>query len=362
MPTYTSITAAQNAHRTVNAKLVPTANPANQAKASGTTSSDGITFTAPTGGSGASTPNVVLTQAVGTGATLSGTGLGAYTVNNLEDGDVVYLTCTHTDDDGDDSQTIVNTCIVSVAAAAGSAFEAIATWDFTDVTNHTLSGAGTINDSGASKIVDYNVFTINGSPTQTFQVVDGTGLTWSRTGSNTGAGIAFDLADVKTSLGSDPWQTVWIIDVYFTSITGTATNAATICSVCLGDINNGISNNANRGVRITYNGTVWRAGSREYVSSPSNVYYEELDGIPSSGVSRLEVRGSTVIVGWQDDSTAEPGRTTTTMVSAGASGEVDGSMPSTPWSWLILWDHLAGSGTNTSTITKIVFRALGTKT
>ena len=99
-----------------NPDLVSGGAPTNgsQAKAAGTTSSDAITFQAPTGGSGASTPAVALAHVVGSGATLSGSGLGAYTVNSLEDGDVVKVTCTHTDDG--DGQVIEDVAVVNVAA------------------------------------------------------------------------------------------------------------------------------------------------------------------------------------------------------------------------------------------------------
>jgi hypothetical protein len=115
-----------------------------QAKASGTTSSDAITFQAPTGGSGASTPSAALAHVVGSGASLSGSGLGPYTVNSLEDADVVTVTCTHTDDG--DGQVVKDVAVVDVAAAGGGG----ATWttaleiDFTtDITDLTVTkGAG----------------------------------------------------------------------------------------------------------------------------------------------------------------------------------------------------------------------------
>ena len=101
-----------------NPDLVSGGAPTNgsQAKASGTTSSDAITFQAPTGGSGASTPSAALAHVVGSGASLSGSGLGPYTVNSLEDGDVVTVTCTHTDDG--DGQVVKDVAVVDVAVAA----------------------------------------------------------------------------------------------------------------------------------------------------------------------------------------------------------------------------------------------------
>ncbi len=105
-----------------NPDLVSGGAPTNgtQAKPSGTTSSDAITFQAPTGGSGASTPSVALAHVVGSGAGLTGSGLGPYTATGLADGDVVTVTCTHTDDG--DGQVIKDVAVVSVATVAGVAY------------------------------------------------------------------------------------------------------------------------------------------------------------------------------------------------------------------------------------------------
>jgi len=247
----------------------------------------------------------------------------------------------------------------TVMNQAGGLVE-VATWDFTKVTNHTLTGSGDIDDDLGAKIVGYNVFTQTGSPTQTFQVTDGTGLTWSRRAVNSTGGIAFDLVDVKALLGTNPWQTVWVIDAYFTSMTGSEVTNKTFCGLCLADVNNSISNNPNRGGRVMYDGTNWRRATREYVSSATNVNYSTLDGKPASGVGRLEVRGSSVTAGWQDDSVAVPGRLVAPAASAGSAAEVDGSMPLTPWTHLILWDNPLDNATaNTYTLTKIVWWALG---
>ena len=66
------------------------ADPADQVKGAGTTSSTAATFATPTGGSGAFTAAVTIEQVRGTGATKSGSGAGPITINNLEDDDIVH--------------------------------------------------------------------------------------------------------------------------------------------------------------------------------------------------------------------------------------------------------------------------------
>lgn len=92
--------------------LVPPSAPAAQALASGSTSSSAISWGSPTGGSGSTTTADVLTQDVGTGASLS-----AGAVIGLEDADVVRVRRTWTD--STTGQTVSATTTVSVAAAAG---------------------------------------------------------------------------------------------------------------------------------------------------------------------------------------------------------------------------------------------------
>ena len=99
------------------ARVVLAADPADQVKASGTTSSTAATFTSPTGGSGAFSPVVTLEQVRGSGAALAGSGAGPITVNSLEDNDIARVVCTWTDDAGV-SQQSVNTYDVAVKAQA----------------------------------------------------------------------------------------------------------------------------------------------------------------------------------------------------------------------------------------------------
>ena len=98
--------------------LSPSADPVAQSLSSGTTSSAGVTFSAPTGGSGSYSYSAALVQHVGTGAALSGSGLGPYTVSSLEDGDLVSIVLTSTDA-GSVAQTVQNQAQIEVQTAAG---------------------------------------------------------------------------------------------------------------------------------------------------------------------------------------------------------------------------------------------------
>jgi hypothetical protein len=137
-----------------NPDLVSGGAPTNgtQAKAAGTTSSDAITFQAPTGGSGASTPSVALAHVVGSGAGLTGSGLGPYTATGLADGDVVTVTCTHTDDG--DGQVITDVAVVNVATVAGVAYpDTLLDWSASSETFST--GEDTYTIGGLSTTLSY---------------------------------------------------------------------------------------------------------------------------------------------------------------------------------------------------------------
>jgi hypothetical protein len=138
-----------------NPDLVSGGAPTNgtQAKPSGTTSSDAITFQAPTGGSGSSTPSVALAHVVGSGASLSGSGLGPYTVNSLEDGDVVTVTCTHTDDG--DGQVVTDEAVVAVAAAGGGAAYPDTLLDWSASSETFSAGEDTYTIGGLSATLSY---------------------------------------------------------------------------------------------------------------------------------------------------------------------------------------------------------------
>jgi len=122
--------------------LVPPATPAAQALASGVTSSAVISWGSPTGGSGSTTHETVLTQDVGAGASLS-----AGAVIGLEDGDVCRVRRTWTD--AVTGQTVSAVTTVSVAAAAGGDFSYVQKTSL-DLTGLTAGGPWS---SGTQNIV-----------------------------------------------------------------------------------------------------------------------------------------------------------------------------------------------------------------
>lgn len=170
--------------------LVPPSAPAAQALASGTTSSAAISWGSPTGGSGSTTTADVLTQDVGTGASLS-----AGAVVGLEDGDVVRVRRTWTD--SVTAQTVSATTTVSVAGAAGGAYDWVTKADV-DLSAADLAGpwsTGTNNittGSGATTIATVTV-TRSGSTSGNVQVTaDGLTTTGVAGTGNVNAAINLD--------------------------------------------------------------------------------------------------------------------------------------------------------------------------
>lgn len=82
--------------------------PANKSLDAGTTSTV-VTFNAPSGDTWTAVPSMV--QVTGVGATFSGTGLGPYTISNLENGDVVQL---HLQFNGTNGDVVRNSCVIHV--------------------------------------------------------------------------------------------------------------------------------------------------------------------------------------------------------------------------------------------------------
>lgn len=172
--------------------LVPGTAPSNQALSAGVTSSSAISWTGPSGGTSPYTPSTALVHIVGSGASLSGDA-----VTGLEDGDVVAVTRTWTDADG---QTVARTAVVSVAADVGG-WETIGEWDLTDsdYTAVTLTkGAGAVQLMRANGVTPsglrlrYVDRTTAGTSSVAFVV--GSGLEWSIAGANKAIalGILFD--------------------------------------------------------------------------------------------------------------------------------------------------------------------------
>ena len=100
-----------------NSPLVAGAAPARQDKVTGTTST-AITFAAFSGGSGSVAYSSALSKPASSSASLSGTGLGAYTINGMVDGEGYSVKLTATD--SGDNQVAAVSCVVTVAAAASA--------------------------------------------------------------------------------------------------------------------------------------------------------------------------------------------------------------------------------------------------
>ena len=118
--------------------LVRAGDPADVGLSSGSTTSSGTarTFSAPSGGTGAASLGVAIDQAVGSGASLAGDNTAGWYVTGLSDGDVVKVVGTWTDGA---SQAVVDSFVVSVAAAAGESFVATLDLDVTAMTATTLA-------------------------------------------------------------------------------------------------------------------------------------------------------------------------------------------------------------------------------
>jgi hypothetical protein len=98
-----------------NADVVPGANPARQDLAAGTVSAQ-VTFVAPTGGSGSGFSfGAVLSKPSGSGASLSGTGLGPYTVSGMANDQSFAVIFTATDTG--DGQIANNFGLIGVSSA-----------------------------------------------------------------------------------------------------------------------------------------------------------------------------------------------------------------------------------------------------
>jgi hypothetical protein len=201
------------------APLVPGTAPANQALGAGSTSSSAISWTDPSGGTSPYTPSTALVHIVGSGASLSGDA-----VTGLEDRDVVAVTRTWTDADG---QTVARTAVVSVAADVGG-WETIGEWDLTDADFAALTltkGAAAVQlmladgvtPSGLS--LRYTDRTAAGTSSAAFVV--GSGLQWSIAGATRAIALAVLFDDV-TMDGDD----VYAVDILYEATLSTTGDCA----------------------------------------------------------------------------------------------------------------------------------------
>ena len=138
--------------------LTAATDPANVNLTTGTTSSTGSkkTFSSPTGGSGSATLSVSISHAAGSGGTLNGDNSAGWYVTGLEDGDVVNVIGSWTDDTT--NQVVKNVFTVSVGENVPTVLTVHSVnwaqlWIDNGSSNVDLSSAGTYSLNGTDYIV-----------------------------------------------------------------------------------------------------------------------------------------------------------------------------------------------------------------
>ncbi len=251
------------------------------------------------------------TNVVGS-ATISGSGLGPFTISGAADGEVLTIELDALDGSGDVLATATYTG--SIAGSPPSS-ELLATWDFRTADNATLSGTGTITSgSGATDVVDYRVFVQSGSPTTTTDIT-AAGLRVFRSNANSVSGITLALADVL-ALTDDARDTL-LIFVHFATISNTTMISNANVNVCVSTSNSSISQNPTRGLFLhNTSATNLDVRVREYDGSVTTVTERNYGtSWPTSGTALLEVTSSRVLAGWNDS--ANPARSAVAVAQAG---------------------------------------------
>lgn len=256
--------------------LVPPSAPAAQALASGSTSSAAISWGSPTGGSGSTTTADVLTQDVGTGASLS-----AGAVIGLEDGDVCRVRRTWTD--SVTGQTVSATTTVSVAAAAGGSlgWTTLANYDLTGVdtalatTTTTGDIALTVGGAPFVSLVDRT-----GSGSGSITPTNGTGVIVETVGAGSRSmAITHDWAGD----GVDASETPVVIEAEYTIISSTTGTNIIVGAASTGS--SALSGNNNLGLRAEDVGVNIELAPRIYKSSATN----DAVGLASAAITTLSV-------------------------------------------------------------------------
>jgi hypothetical protein len=255
--------------------LVPPSAPAAQALASGSTSSAAISWGSPTGGSGSTTTADVLTQDVGTGASLS-----AGAVIGLEDGDVVRVRRTWTD--STTGQTVSATTTVSVAAASGSlGWVTLRDIDLktvdtaTGVTTHSGDIALTVASAAFVSLVDRT-----GSGSGTITPTNGTGIVVETTGAGSRSmAITHDWAGD----GVDPSLTPVVVEAEYT-VTTTGTGSNLVVGMASAG-SSALTGNNNFGLRLEDAGTNIELAPRVYKSAATN----DSVGVASASITTVSV-------------------------------------------------------------------------
>ena len=279
--------------------LVPPSPPAAQALASGSTSSSAISWGSPTGGSGSTTTADVLTQDVGTGASLS-----AGAVVGLEDGDVVRVRRTWTD--SVTGQTVSATTTVSVAAAvAGAGWSTLADIDFTAA--DTLAGinSGTLavtTDSGATSLCSI-VVDPDSSAAHTVGVTTGVGVVCDGPQS---AGRVTAAIDIDALLGgvsaADVLGGVYCVQMVCSGIVNTASGSSLRWAV--GEVTDANSTGVADGLRLART-TASTATWQTLTSSVTETWGSAVT-TPITTVITLYLIAGANVAGRFDDGTTTP--------------------------------------------------------
>jgi len=227
--------------------LAPGADPAGQSLASGVTSSSSITFSAPTGGSGSYSYGAVLAHEVGSGAILSGSGLGPYTVSSLADGDVVRVTLTATDT-GPVAQEVTSTAVVEVQTATTGGAWTVSSYDATAVPNQGPYSSGTYSISDGTTSIDWTISIYSGSG-HTVEYINGTGIRCLTSGAGSIGAVA-DIAALIASYGLATYQPGMVfLGMAWTNISLDAASEGILSTVSK---DTSAVNGNNRGLRFNY--------------------------------------------------------------------------------------------------------------
>lgn len=257
------------------------------------------------------TPTV--TNVVGSG-TISGSGLGPYTLSGTGNGEVITVSLPALDLSGN---VIATATYTGTIAGSAPASELLATWDFRTADTGTLSGSGNITSGGGSTvIVGYNVFIQTGSPTATTDIT-AAGLRVNRSNASSVSGIALDLSGVL-GLCDDARDTL-LFFVHFAAITNSTMVSNTNCNITLGSADDTMSNTPTRGLMMR-NVSVSQLDiqAREYDGSVTTVTQRTYGSSwPTSGTALLEMSASRVFAGFSDAS--NPARSAVDVASAGIS-------------------------------------------
>lgn len=256
--------------------LVPPSAPAAQALASGSTSSSAISWGSPTGGSGSTTTADVLTQDVGSGASLS-----AGAVVGLEDGDVCRVRRTWTDTVTGQTVSAVTTVSVAAAASGSLGWVTLADYDLTTVdtaagiTTTTGDIALTVGSAALVSLVDRT-----GSGSGTITPTNGTGVIVETVGAGSRSmAITHDWAGD----GVDPTLTpVAVESTYVITSTGTGSN---VIAGAASTGSSALTGNVNVALRAEDAGTNIELAPRVYTGSATN----DAVGLASASITTVSV-------------------------------------------------------------------------